>query len=400
MNLFSVAEWIASFGQTEVRYDPRRCVVASDRYGECQACILTCPAGAISAGKPPVFHEEKCVNCGACQAACPSSALHAPDPLAAIFQPPRASVSGALDLFCARLPQGQGLVGPAHSTGFRVKGCLASVSAGAYAALIARGFEHVWVRTDACRGCPWEQLTAQIERQVERGNQLLAFWGLAGSLSVLRALEKAPQRPLWNAGPSQADLSRRDLFRMAVRRPVQAPAPAPQPRAIENEDLLSRDRVYLLQAASQLRSSLGDPTARLEGLGFASLAPSGACTACGACARVCPTGALRFTAAPSETSFQLSFQAEACNGCAACLRVCSPAAITLDPAPQAAAVFSARDPVVLHSGALARCERCGIPFASQDGQHLCTLCAYRAEHPFGSVLPPGFQRPAPQAGKE
>ncbi len=404
MNLFSVAEWLAAFGRPDMSFDAARCLHHGDKYATCQACFDVCPAGAITPGKPPVFSEEKCLSCSACLPVCPSGAYRAGDPLAPLLQAPRNEAAAGLDLFCASHPQSE--VGPtAESAGYRVKGCLAGLSAGSYMALVAQGYQRIWVRTDACQGCPWKELEGRIQLQVSRARSLLALWGQEDALVITPALEKPVQRPLWSAGPASqpAGISRRDLFRMMIPHPDRPPRPEPpKPQPIENEDRLSQERVHILRAAGQLALPLRHPEATLEGLGFAGLSVSADCTACGACARACPTDALRFSTDEAKTSFRLSFQAEACIGCEACLHVCSPAAITLRHAPEAGEVFTAREArqaVAVRAGALAHCERCQTPFAAREGQHLCSFCEYRSTHPFGSILPPGV-RPLPRAEEE
>ena len=393
MNLLSVAEWLAAFGQTDVSFDSGRCLHEGDRFSTCQTCSHACPTGAITPGKLPTFNPDQCISCGACPPACPSGAFRAGDPLAALFQAGQTQARGELDLYCSRHPRSQ--VGPTvESAGYRVKSCLAGLSAGAYLALVALGYQRVWVRTDACGDCPINRLEAQIERQVSQGQRLLALWGQEDALVALATLENPVQRPIWGANSTPEKISRRELFHKAAWRhePVARP-PAPSPRIIENEGLLSQDRVQTLRAARQFSPVLRDPHASLQGLGFARLSVSKACTACGACARVCPGGALRFSKNDTETSFHLDFLAEACIGCEACLHICSPGAISLDHSPSAGDIFLVHEATVLQSGALTRCERCHTPFAAQEGHHrLCPLCEYRTTHPFGSILPPGFDR--------
>jgi ferredoxin len=150
-----------------------------------------------------------------------------------------------------------------------------------------------------------------------------------------------------------------------------------------------RERRRLLGAMRHLPPMGSIQPIRLAG--FAMLAVSEACTACSACARGCPTQALKFDKNEAEPSFSLEFLPEACIGCELCAHACAPAAITVEPSPRFGQVFGSRDPVILRSGRLVRCDHCRSWMAERPGRKLCDLCEYRIKNPFGSKMPPGLQ---------
>ena len=172
-------------------------------------------------------------------------------------------------------------------------------------------------------------------------------------------------------------------------------------RAIENEHTSSerrpgRDRLRLLVAMDYLPAPEIEDTIQLGDLGFATLRLTDACTACGACARACPTGALSFERSKDAKNFSLKFSAPKCIDCAVCVHVCAPSAVEIEHAPTFAQVFS-QDTHTLLEGSLAKCARCGAPIAERPNIELCPVCEFRRQSPFGSMLPAGLQHLAERA---
>jgi ferredoxin len=113
------------------------------------------------------------------------------------------------------------------------------------------------------------------------------------------------------------------------------------------------------------------------------------CTACGVCARICPTGALKLIAGEDNT-YQLAFTSAACIACDACVQLCEPAALMRTTATLDEVLSS--EVVALRSGTLRACTKCGAKFAAETGSELCSVCEFRRKNPFGSRLPPGVLR--------
>jgi len=112
------------------------------------------------------------------------------------------------------------------------------------------------------------------------------------------------------------------------------------------------------------------------------------CTACGVCARACPTGALQMETA--ESSYQLTFSPQICLACDICQHVCAPSAITVTHDPTFNQVFAGAVDQVVQQGSLTSCRKCRTPFAAQTGTELCPVCEFRRQNPFGSMMPPGL----------
>jgi formate hydrogenlyase subunit 6/NADH:ubiquinone oxidoreductase subunit I len=124
--------------------------------------------------------------------------------------------------------------------------------------------------------------------------------------------------------------------------------------------------------------------------GFAALSVAEGCTACGACARVCPTGALALVV--DEEEYRLTFAPQACIGCGMCAHMCAPAGLTVSSHPSFAEVFESAAVWTLQEGAVARCQRCRAPYPAATGSDFCPICDFRRRNPFGSTVPLALQR--------
>jgi len=257
--------------------------------------------------------------------------------------------------------------------------------------LLAAGCTQVIARLDACDRCPIGGAQPRIEQTLADARKMLAAHeaNRIASLHTQRGKDWT-RRPLY---AKQARISRRDFLQRIAGEGQQAAARA---LALDRGDRADTavehkgpptERLRLLNALGHLpRSVLCD--AALDGLSFARIIADERCSACGVCARVCPTGALHFAA--NDNRYDLTFFAGACADCGACLHVCEPAAlqresVTLDVLIQPA-------PVVLRQGSLRRCAKCGARFASESDKKLCPVCDFRRKNPFDRRLPPAFQR--------
>jgi len=395
VSLFSAAERFAALDRSTVTLDTSRCLHSQDKYSTCTACFGLCPVDAITAGKPPALDAEKCQTCLACLTVCPVGAYAADDAVVSLLNAVTHLEAGALELLCERNPHAA-LGIPEASTAIRVRGCLAGLGCGAYLALAAFGLEHILVRTDACSGCEWATLPRQVEVQVRQAKQLLEAWGKAETLDYVSELDSPTERSLWEA--TNPPLSRRDLFRMAVRQGQVAVA-----RAVEDVGAAAgrrpgRDRLRLLGAVAHLPAPQPGYTGSIMDMDFAWVSVSEACTACGVCARACPTSALQFEKNEAEKAYTLTFSARNCIGCEMCMHVCAPSAVSVNHTPTFAQIFG-EETMTLQEGELVKCERCGILMAARPNVHLCPLCEYRRTHPFGSMLPPGLKGIRPQVAE-
>jgi ferredoxin len=397
VSLFSIAERFSALDHSALVLNMERCLHSQDRFSGCQACFEICPVSAIMPGKPPSLNPEKCAKCMACLMACPVGAYSADDEVTTLLAAAKRLEGGPLELLCERNPRPT-LGASKADTAIRIKGCLAGLGSGAYLVLAVLGHEHILVRTDACSACEWASLPGQVEAQVSHARQVLEGWGKDSSLACVSGLESPVERPFWEA--ANPPLSRRDIFQTAVRQGRATLARAVDEWGTSPSDRQpGRDRLRIQNALKHLPAPQPARPGSLKGMDFAWVSVSEACTACGVCARICPTSALQFGKYAGETAFQLTFQAAKCVGCDMCMHVCGPAAMNIDHDPTFARIFS-QENVIIRAGGLIKCKKCGAPTVALPGVELCPLCEFRRTHPFGSMLPPGLKNIRPPAAQE
>lgn len=394
MNFLSAAERLAAMDHSGVVLHPEACLHAMDKFSTCQACETICPADAIQAGKPPSLDAEKCQSCLACLPVCPTGAFRADDAIPDLLNCAARLETESIELLCEHnsLPD-KGLI--ENGVAIRMRGCLAGIGSGGYLTLFTLGLEEVVVRNEACAECPWGALKSQIESHIATTQRLLSAWDRDGALRASGPLETKAivERPVWEAG--NPPLSRRDLFRLATRQSQMAAARVLSKDHSDKGKHPSRDRQRILAAIDHLpEPSAGGKSISLEGMGFATLSISKECTACGVCARACPSGALQF-ATQDDLYYQVNFNPGICIGCEACTVVCRVGAIQVQTAPSFEQVFGSRQPDPLISGELARCEHCQTLYAVHSGSRLCPLCEFRQKNPFGSTFPPSYKGKLP-----
>ena len=386
MEFLTVVERLAALDRSAVTYDPERCLHSHDKFNDCEACLGICPVEAIQLDKPPRFDAEACAGCLACLPLCPSGAYNADDSVHDLLNCTTHVESAQIELVCQAHPRAQNGVSE-DAVGIRVRGCLAGLGSGTYLALAAMGLEKVTVRLDACSECPWSSLRGQVDVQVETARHLLSAWDKADFVQAVTELETTCERPLWDA--QNPPLSRRDLFVMLSRQ-----GQATLARALEKEGApagkqAGRGHRRLANAITHLPQPEVDLS--LDGMGFGMLTVSEDCTACGSCARFCPTGAIEFEIDKEAGTYSLNFVPQQCIGCQACLHICADSAVSLDSAPALEQVFGSNEALTLRSGELSRCDRCHAYFAGRLDDHLCPNCEFRQKNPFGSRLPKEFQ---------
>ncbi|MCJ7433443.1 MAG: 4Fe-4S dicluster domain-containing protein [Anaerolineales bacterium] len=389
MSLLDAAERFASIDRSQVLLDTKRCLHSQDQYSNCEVCFNVCPVDAITIGKPPALNTEICQSCLACIPSCPVGAYRADDDVSNLLNCITHVEGQPVELICELHPHPETGM-DSESLGIRVHGCLAGLGTGAYLTLSALGLERIIPRTDACSTCKWHSLSPEIHHQAERANRFLRAWNRFDNIICKDQIEAPVERPVWDV--KNPPLSRRDLFRMMARQGQVAMARAMENGVSASKHQLGRDRMRLLSAMSHLPEHSSGSPVNLSGFGFAALTISKNCTACGACGKACPTVALRFEKNQEETTFTISFSPQNCIGCDLCEHVCLPDAIFIDHAPTFEQVFEVKEPVIVESGQMVRCERCKTLMAAREDMKLCQLCEYRRAHPFGSILPKKITR--------
>lgn len=394
MDLIASAELLSALDRSNILLDEKRCLHSGWKFSSCEACFEVCPTAAIQPGKPPTLDSEKCAHCLACLPVCPTGAFDGNDAVSALSNCLARLEAKRVELVCAQHSHpGDGL--PGADAAVQVRGCLAGLGTGGYLVLAALGLEQVTARLDGCSECAWGSLRGQAEAQVAAAGRLLAPWGKTDCVGIYSGVpQDAPStpgsaRPVWDA--DNPPLSRRDFFRVATRQSQLATARVLNQRAGKTAQR-QPGKDHRRIAASLRHMALPEATEAflLDGLGFGSLQVADECSACGVCAKSCPTAALELQR-EDETQFHLVFSPGDCTACGVCVEVCAPAVIQLDVAPAGAKVFGVSE-VILQQGSLTRCESCSVLMAALPGKKYCAPCEFRRANPLGSAMPPGFRK--------
>ena len=382
MNLFSVADKLATPDRPSVILDAPRCVRAKDRLSQCDICARACPVDALHLNTPITLDAKACLACGLCLRVCPVGAYTGDDGtedlLNCIARLPDAS---AIELACPRHPAPERGVN-ANATVICTSTCLASFGPAVYLRLLTNGVPEIIARLDACTECAIGRVQLEIARTLAAVGQLFPA-------HVSGVVEKpdpnAKTRQVYDV--KTPPVSRRDFFRLMTSESVRTVARA---FTSETDDAPSgrtppRERRRLLNTLKQLAPNDALQNLPAPGLDVVRLSANDKCTACGVCARACPTGAMR-CAASASNEYRLTCLVASCTDCGVCLDMCEPEALRRDGMPTIADLL-APEPQTLKSGRLKHCTKCNASFADHIAGDLCPVCDFRQRNPFGSWQP-------------
>lgn len=392
---------ISSATQAPIRFDGASvlqqtpfCLNRRHRAAGCTQCVTDCPVDAIAlVDGAPALDAETCIRCGLCLQTCPTSVFSQPNPaevqlLAVVAQ----QSAPAILLVC-----------PAHSTPSQStapvdlivqhRRCLAALSIDQVLALSQAGARTVWLDDQPCISCPLGVTQARLHKTITSANTLLQAFGRPAMLTLCstHAAQLSPEpepRPLIDAG--NPPVTRRKLF--AALGQVLRGSSAPVTATRDDEPSLNitrlRQQVPPQRTAlqQQLQQCAPSATASLDvaTLPFADIQlDPGSCSACGLCARFCPTGALHFTAEAAQ--FCVTFQPAICIACPLCTAACPEDAILMgDSLSTAALVATEWQPLV--AGRLTQCQQCGVPTAHRPDDQAAVRC-YACRQGAGVVQP-------------
>lgn len=391
MDVLSTLERFAQGASAAVRVNADRCVHAFDAFATCRACVDECPASALSLGETIALDAETCTACGACVHVCPVGAFEARDETQDVLRcAARVRDRGAIALLCAAHPPIDRGLRPVDAA-IVIEGCLAALGPSTYAALAALGVTQVDVYLDACEACPLAPARASIERTLEKARAALRPWLAADQIAAITDLSAASGEPWTIYLAGEPPVARRRLLKPFAASDADAAVDALSVNAIDRAEpkRLPAERLRLLRALAQLplAGQMLCP-APLGGQIFLRIGADEGCTACGACAKVCPTGAIALDVDDETQTFRLSHLSAACTGCEACLHVCDPDVLYSRGVPFFNALQRPEDES-LAAGRFVRCKRCKsrVPEGSLNAQGLCEICAFRRANPFGSHVP-------------
>lgn len=349
---------------TQPEYRVTRCTRYRYRYSECNRCAEACPHEAVElSGEGIRISASACRNCSLCAAACPTEALLA-DNLPRIEVLKRAAKFPEVIFACA----------PSELQGDEIVPCLGGLDTAMLAYLASRGVAVTLTGSRHCAECPHgARGEAQLGLNLEAVEMLRSVIG-----SDRWARIGVPDEGKYEAGKGGHDPSRRHLFRRFVgrgadqlTRPVSAAEAQPVPlKAIRFAAPFSTAGRELLQLLFDAKRDAQTPLPVHPALFAARVNIQPGCTACEACARACPTGAMQTR--ESGMAWELGFQFSRCVGCGVCVEVCQPHVLHFQEEMENLA--KEPDPVILHALGKQRCARCDRFFISPAPAEICPIC--------------------------
>lgn len=356
--------------------------VAEERCPEperCRLCVQVCPRDALGteAGRV-VVDKARCDGCGLCVGACPRRAVVLPGSSLPQYEAQIEALLAAPApglLFCCRRAAAAREEVPTGWLPVEVP-CIGSATPGWTLQALAAGASAIGF-SPCAHECGFS--VARAEERVSYLRDLLRLLGDERAAERVQ-LAKFGHEP----GPPPC-------------LPPLRPAGRPAGSLRLSEPAATAGGLLELSRGGTSRTASPRPHAASP-LGLVHLHED-ACTACGACAAVCPTGALRLE--ESAERIALSYDATACVGCGRCELACpegSAAALWVERTTDLDAL--ARGRTVLVAETLVRCRSCGNPIAprrllgrirellagEEQGEQLLRILGERCTHCRGSAL--------------
>ena len=348
-----------------------RCVRFRYSHSECRRCADACPHEAVALADDGVrVDAARCRNCGLCVGACRTEALASPR-LNRVETLKRAIRQKRFAWACD----------PSALEGDATVPCLGALDGATLAYLAKRGIAVELRGSGHCAQCPHgAKGAAQLALALDAARALRAESGEEWAeirLAEGRAASRAP-----------AQAERRQLLRRLIGRGIHEVAAAAEDgsalpaakAAIRAGAPFATEQRELLQIVCKRADGAAFRLEPHDGLPLMQLRPAQRCTACEACFRGCPTGALQIE--ESSVSWTLSFNADRCVGCEACIEVCQPGALG---AQEQFDAHPGRGAKRLERRAKQRCARCDRFFVSAEPQETCPVCL-DDEHAFSAIL--------------
>jgi ferredoxin len=377
MNLDTLARLTERFTNEQLIVNADRCLNARFKKAGCHICVAACPTDAIQIEDRQVLLDpDACARCGACVWQCPTEVFDQPRAAhSKLIEAIRSVGAGPIDLRC---PQNVGdTTAIAAATIVQYSQCLAALSPAHLIELAAE--RHVWLNDEKCVTCPLSKAQPSITRAVNDANR----WRTA--FDQPRQVHQQSTDGLRTAQPHTASIvdsanppaDRRAFFGFLKKALAETGSAAisdqkrngdqPVPVSQRLPQHFPRERQNLLAALGRLGQppdvSFNLPRVQID---------AAQCTACGLCAKFCPTGAIRFQA--DSAHFDLSFIPAACVNCNICVMACPTQVVSLthDLEPSQ---FMRLTATLLVEGDLMPCAVCKKPMAARaDRSPRCEVC--------------------------
>lgn len=399
MELPGLAKILEQFGAAPVSTSVERCLRRRHKDAACRLCLEACPVQAIVDNDPVTLEIERCLGCGLCLHLCPTGVFEQSSKEEDRLLTVLASLTdGHLELVCPRQTEGVSRVETTHIV--QTKRCLAALSLPLLLDIAAQsdsvqqgkekeasGPRQIWLNDQLCVQCPLGAVHAYIDQTVGLANYLLSIFGRQASFFTYQRQPEMLGEPR-ERSVVQGDeprYSRRDFFgslRQTARETAavvlietlsqpQEEGPLPVEKRLPHR--LPPGRRHLRRALAKL----GEPAVAkvpAKSLPLAAVEIGEDCSACGLCARFCPTSALTFAA--DEAHFVLNFTALDCLDCAICSLICPEGTVTFADQVETHLLVDP-SPKPLLAGQLISCTRCGTLVAARGDEAPCFVCRRR-----------------------
>jgi ferredoxin len=377
MNLDTLARLTERFTTEQLILNADRCLNVRFKKAGCHICAAACPAEAIQIeGRQVLFDPDACARCGGCVWQCPTEVFDQPRAAKSkLIEAVRSVGAAPIDLRCPQNVSDTTTI--AAATIVQYPQCLAALSPAQLIVLAAD--RHVWLNDEKCAACPLSKAQPSITRAVNDANRWRAVFDQPRqvhqqSTDGLRTAQPHTAPIVDSANPPTDRRAFFSFFKKAWAETGSAAVsdqksnddqPAPVSQRLPQR--FPRERQNLLAALSQL----GQPQDVPLDLPHVQIDAT-QCTACGLCAKFCPTSAIRFQA--DRTRFELGFIPAACVDCNICVMACPMQAVSLahDLAPSR---FMRLTATLLVEGDLSPCAVCKKPTAARaDRSPRCEVC--------------------------
>jgi ferredoxin/coenzyme F420-reducing hydrogenase delta subunit len=341
----------------------------------CDRCLAVCPTGSISLTYPSLTIDDTCSACGFCVAQCPNEVF------AFKGDNPGSADEGERPglLYCSGLLAAGPL--PACPLPPSIIPCLGSISA---SFILDRAFKtekSLEIVAGTCRDCSLKAGEESYRMREMEIRSLFDYLGIGfppvrisvGSVSE-RRLAAQQYQAFQGFLEEKKTLSRRDFFKR-LRDSAMPYRPRPGKNGVSPGEetpesgeptIAGRLRVDFFQKYGQ---GLAGETRAIPG--FAEVRAGEACTWCGACANLCPTGAL--TIADGPESARLLWTPAHCSQCTLCSDVCARKALHREPCLNAAKI-AGETTSVIKEFPRRLCPECGKSYLTSRTESRCTDC--------------------------
>ena len=354
-----------------------RCSSARLSSAGCNRCLSGCPTDSIRIIYPDLAIDDTCSGCGFCVALCPNEVFSFPGESPIRFANDEEKPG---PLYCSGLfATGRA---PARILPPSVIPCLGSISTAFILGRVLRDSKPLQVVTGSCEACPMKVGENNYRQREGEIQSLFDYLGIGSSpviVSTASAAEReeaSKQHDIFRASQEESKaISRRDFFKHlrgsgATRRSHPA-GNAALKKDIESE---LRGPTKEKRALVALFRRYAGRVAGGKGAvpGFIEVEVDENCTGCGACASLCPTGALTLDEGPATA--QLQWTPAHCSQCNLCFEVCARKALHKLPCLDAGRIANETTSTIK---AFQRhvCQECGNRFLSSGPKARCGDCS-------------------------